>query len=131
MAAVLLVDAYSDERDMYAEYLRARGHSVTVIEDPRYALAHAVRRCPDVVISRTPPPLGGRELTLAFKRHPRTSHVPVIVITSTMERENRVASIRAGCDAYMLLPASPRELERTIYKMMARSRYQRSRRQKA
>ena len=56
------------------------------------------------------PRMSGLDATRALKAHPRTSHIPIIVITSFALSGDREKAAEAGADSYLAKPYSPREL---------------------
>jgi len=56
------------------------------------------------------PRMSGLDATRALKTDPRTSHIPIIVITSFALSGDREKAADAGADSYLAKPYSPREL---------------------
>ena len=63
-------------------------------------------------------PVDGIELTRRVRAEQATRHVAVVVITTRIEAMYAAAAIDAGCDGFLLLPASPElvayEVERGV-----------------
>jgi CheY-like chemotaxis protein len=116
--AVLVLDPIDDERDMYAEYLRATGFEVRTHPHADGVLAAISAAPPDVVIVRllpTPPGVGTTEIVRHLKQ--RTS-TPVVVITSSPLDSDRQAAAEARCDAYLVLPVIPDALVSAIKRVL-------------
>ena len=71
----------------------------------------AQRDPPDLILMDVQlPRMSGLDATRALKAHPRTSHIPIIVITSFALSGDREKAAEAGADSYLAKPYSPREL---------------------
>ena len=103
MAEILIVDDLQMFRDPVAEALRKRDYTVTVAEDGRQCLSTVQRRVPDLVILDVlMPVLGGVDTLLALRSEPRSSHLPVIMLTDAAERELIVKAGKLGISGYVL-----------------------------
>jgi len=119
---VLLVDAFNDEREMYAEYLRATGFNVRPFDNVESALADAALNSPSVAILRLHPWHGHREVPALIgriKRHAATRGARVVALGTAMSPDEREASLRAGSDRYVLIPCLPDQLVGTIGDVLA------------
>src|SRR5439155_14738543 len=78
----LLVDRDPDTRKMYAEYLRLSACDVDEAEDGREALAKAIARHPDVIVTETRlPGINGFDLCLLLRRDPSTTRISIVFVT--------------------------------------------------
>lgn len=79
--------------------------------DGRCGLAHAIEDPPDLVLSDVlMPDVDGFELTRQLKQDPRTSHVPIILITALADRESRIQGLAERADDYVVKPFDLDEL---------------------
>ena len=60
------------------------------------------------------PEMNGIELCEKLKTDERTSHIPVILLTSRSGVENKVEGIKTGADDYITKPFSVAELQARI-----------------
>jgi DNA-binding NtrC family response regulator len=123
---ILIIDAF-DERDMYAEAFRARGHTVvtasTAIEGLRLIQQHR----PDVVVQGLAlPDLSGIELGKRIKQHDRS--LPVIAISGFTDETTLRSARVCRFDAILLKPCLPEELLREILNAKSRTRLERAHR---
>ena len=119
----LLVDRDSDTRKMYAEYLRlAETCEIDEAEDGREALAKALTRHPDVIVTETRlPGINGFDLCTLLRRDTSTSTIPIIVVTGdAFDAEIRRAE-RAGADAVLTKPCLPEKLAGEIRRVLQAS----------
>src|SRR5437667_11853901 len=80
----LLVDSDDDTREMYAEYMRLASYDVEQATDGRQALAIAVSRRPNVVVTETQlPGIDGFNLCRLLRADQATSATPIVVVTGT------------------------------------------------
>jgi CheY-like chemotaxis protein len=109
-ARVLVVDWVAEEREMYVEGLQAEGFTVGAA-DPSAALALASTHAFDVILARVTQPheaIDGIELTRKIKT---ASHrIPVVLVTTRIEPSYRSEALSAGCDAFIMLPATPTDI---------------------
>jgi CheY-like chemotaxis protein len=118
-ARVLVVDWVPDEREMYVEGLQAAGFTVAVA-DPSAALALIGNHAVDVVLARVTQPhqaIDGIELTRQAKT--ASNRTPVVLVTTRIEPSYRAAALSAGCDAFVMLPATPTEIANILRDTLA------------
>ena len=109
-ARVLLADDNRDMREYLARLLSARWR-VETAEDGQVALAKACSEPPDLVLSDVMMPgLDGFELLRALRAHPRTSQVPVVLLSARAGEEALLEGLDAGADDYLVKPFTAREL---------------------
>ncbi len=75
---------------------------------------------PDIIITDLRmPEMDGLEFTQKLKTDPRTSHIPVILLTAVTDMENKVAGMKVGADDYITKPFSSEYLHARIENLMA------------
>jgi CheY-like chemotaxis protein len=119
MPTVLLAHANADDREMYAEYLRAHRFTVTEVASTDAAVQF-ITTC-DVLITGllVPGSFDGIELIGRMKQDPLTRDIPIIVVTACVVKHMQDAAKRAGCDALLLKPCSPDALLSEVLRVTA------------
>jgi len=114
--SVLVVDDFSDMRELYQQFLGLHGFHVVQAADGREALSVAQQVHPAaIVMDLEMPTMGGSEAARALKRDQRTKDIPILVLTGT-SRENQLADARAaGCAALLRKPCMPEVLLEAIH----------------
>lgn len=127
--SVLLIDAFGDEGEMYAEYLCACGFTTRICRDPQEAIDQATEAAPDVVVTRfrQQGALTGIDVARHLKAHEATRNVPIVMITASMDPAHRDAAFQAGCDGYLLLPTLPDALATELRRVLSLRRVTRPR----
>jgi len=106
--SILLVDDHRDGADTLDMLLRLRGYETRVVYTPSAALAAAVEKMPDVLISDIGmPQLDGCELA---QRIARLTGATPLMIAVTGYSQFRERCRLAGFDHFFLKPADPAEI---------------------
>lgn len=116
---VLVVDDEEAARRAVAAGLRAAGCDVAEAADGPSGLAAALRGDLDlVVLDLRLPGMPGEEVLATLRR---SSDVPVIVVSSKREEDDRVGLLDLGADDYLVKPFTVRELLARIRAVLRRS----------
>jgi signal transduction histidine kinase len=107
---ILLVDDNADMR-LYVRGLLAEHWIVETAADGQEALEKALLTTPTLVLSDVMMPrLDGFGLLRELRRHPRTSTIPVILLSARAGEESKVEGLERGADDYLVKPFSAQEL---------------------
>ena len=108
---ILVVEDNADVRAYIRQYLQA-DYQIQEARDGEEGLKIAQETVPDLVLSDLMmPKLDGYELCNALKTDPRTSHIPVILLTARAAQEDKLAGLETGADDYLTKPFDSRELQ--------------------
>ncbi len=119
---VLVADDNADMRQ-YVSRLLAEHYQVEAVADGELALAAALDRRPDLILTDVMmPKLDGVALMKAVRADSRTSAIPVIMLSARAGEESRVEGLEAGADDYLVKPFSARELLARVGAHTARKR---------
>lgn len=116
---IMVVDDDEEIRNFLKAELGER-YRVSVYSNGREALGAATDDQPDLVVSDVMmPEMDGFTLLSRMKNNTRTSHIPVVLLTTKIEHQSRVEGLRYGADAYIDKPFDLEELEACIAGLIA------------
>jgi DNA-binding response OmpR family regulator len=111
MWRVLVVDDDPKYCRILTEHFERAGHEVFAAGRGEPAIGLAATEQPQVILLDFDlPDARGSSVCRRLKDHPKTSSIPVAIVTGHAEEEIRVESFEAGADDYVLKPFSFREL---------------------
>jgi two-component system phosphate regulon response regulator PhoB len=120
-AKILVVDDEPDVTALLAYHLKAAGHSVQALNDPKRALGLAKEFRPDLVILDVMmPDLSGLEICRALRADPNFKDVPVVFLTARTEENDRISGLEGGADDYVCKPFSTKELMLRVQSILRR-----------
>jgi signal transduction histidine kinase len=107
---VLIADDNADMRH-YVGRLLAEHYRIEAVPDGEAALLAALEQPPDLILTDVMMPrLDGFGLMKALRADPRTSNLPIIMLSARAGEESRVEGLEAGADDYLVKPFSAKEL---------------------
>ena len=117
-ATLLVVDDSRSNLDLIKRWLERDGYRVVTAESGREALASIEKKLPDLVIVdvRMAPP-NGIQVCEWIKASPRTSHLPVVLLTGAVIGEEVRSGARA--DAILDKPAAPATLKAVVRRLLS------------
>jgi DNA-binding response OmpR family regulator len=112
--SVLLVDAFADARQMYAEYLATVNFRPIEVDDAADALKRA--QDADVIVTAIclPGPFDGIELVRRLRASDAACRKPIIVLSACALETERKRALEVGCSAFLPKPCLPDALVRQI-----------------
>jgi DNA-binding response OmpR family regulator len=118
---VLVVEDDVDIQDLVIALLSRVGHEVIAEDNGDAGLAAALSQGPDLVIlDWMMPGLSGVEVCRGMRADPRTTNVPVLMLTSKAQEADIDQAFTAGADDYMVKPFRGRELVSRVQALTAR-----------
>jgi DNA-binding response OmpR family regulator len=119
---ILIVE---DERDIsrMLEYnLRKEGYATVQAADGPSGAALAARERPDLVLLDIMlPGVDGIEVLKRLRSDPRTSSLPVIMLTAKSEETDKIVGLELGADDYMTKPFAIKELLARVKAVLRRA----------
>lgn len=95
--------------------LQKEGYVVTCVNNGQQGLDQYTKERPDMVITDVKMPrMTGNELVAAIRQTNADSETPIVVMTSTLENENREWIADVSHLTFIGKPVSPRELVRVV-----------------
>lgn len=86
---ILIVDDDIDDLILIEHELHKEGYDVSMTTDPEEGLRRARRELPDlIVLDEVMPKLFGSEVSAKLRDDPRTTHIPIVFLTSLKTAED-------------------------------------------
>ena len=109
-AVALVVEDNVDLRQFITDILQAH-YQVLTAEDGLQGERMAFEHIPDIIVSDVMmPQKDGYQLCHSLKNNPKTSHIPIILLTAKAGQDNKMAGLTQGADSYLTKPFDEREL---------------------
>lgn len=119
---ILFVEDDANLRELLRYNLDSEGFETEIASDGEAGLAKAREEGVDLILlDWMLPRLSGIEICERLKRDPKTSHIPIIMLTVRNDEEDRLRGLDAGADDYVAKPFSPKELFARINAILRRS----------
>lgn len=117
---LLIIEDNPDVVDYLTSCLQDSYH-LDIAFNGRIGIQKAIDQTPDIVISDVMmPEQDGYAVCDALKNDPRTSHIPIILLTAKADTPSKITGLQRGADAYLLKPFDKKELMIRLTKMMER-----------
>ncbi|CAN5334640.1 two-component regulator propeller domain-containing protein [soil metagenome] len=118
LARILLVED-NDELRQYLRQLLSPTFEVFLATDGLEGWEKTLEFLPDLVVSDVMMPRSnGLELCQKIKQHPKTMHIPVVLLTARAAAMHELEGLETGADEYMTKPFNPRLLHTKIAVML-------------
>jgi CheY-like chemotaxis protein len=119
---VLYVEDTEVIRDTIARLLKLNGYNVTFAKNGQEGVAKALTWHPQIVLmDLRMPVMDGYRAIEQLKNNPKTSHIPVIVVSAWSSKNERTQAKLAGADEFFVKPPDLNRLMSTIEKLVAES----------
>ena len=108
---ILVIEDQEDNRRIVRDLLTSVGYQLVEAVTGAEGVAMAEMHRPDLILMDIElPVLDGYEATRRIKANPALRQIPIIALTSYALSGDDIKAQKAGCDAYMAKPFSPRVL---------------------
>jgi DNA-binding response OmpR family regulator len=119
LQTILIVDDEQNIRNILDFSLGSEGYRCVTAGDGEEALYLAQVEDPALVILDVMMPRGdGFQICQRLKRDPKTSAIPVILLTARNSREDRRRGQKAQADEYITKPFSPNHLVERVQSLL-------------
>ena len=123
MHTVLVVDDETDILELVVFNLERQQFKVLTADNGISAVQVAKDKIPDlIVLDLMLPGMDGFSVYRELRADPRTSSIPVLMLTAKGEVNDRIAGLELGADDYVTKPFSPRELLLRVRALLKRTR---------
>ena len=121
---ILIVDDDPHSREILRATLSPLGHDIHLAEDGKQALARAYSVLPDLIfLDIMMPGMTGIEVCQELRANPKTSRVPIIILTALSDRKTRLEGIKAGGDEFITKPVDTLEVRLRAKTILDLNRY--------
>ena len=122
MARILIVDDSPTQLLSLKRVVEKLGHSVIVAEDGAAGVEAAKREIPELILMDVVMPnLNGFQATRSIAKDPKTSHIPVILVTTKGQETDKIWGMRQGAKAYVTKPIDEKELTQAIATLLPKA----------
>jgi two-component system, cell cycle response regulator DivK len=121
-ATILIIEDYSDTRELLSALLRSRGYNIIEAEDGLEGLLKATGMYPDLIImDLSLPEMDGVEAARRIHSQAKLSHIPILVVSAYLTEDVKADARAAGCVAVFPKPFDDVALLEKIATTLARS----------
>ena len=122
MARILIVDDSPTQLLSLKRVVEKLGHIVLSAEDGSAGVEVAKREVPDLILMDVVMPnLNGFQATRSISKDPKTSHIPVILVTTKGQETDKIWGMRQGAKAYVTKPIDEKELVQAINDLLPKA----------
>jgi phosphate regulon transcriptional regulator PhoB len=119
---ILIIEDEADLVELIAYNLKKEGFTVDSTSDGEAALGKIRKGHYDLLIlDLMLPGIQGIELCRIVRNDPKTTGLPIIMLTAKGEEIDRILGLEMGADDYMAKPFSPRELVARVKAVLRRA----------
>src|SRR5260370_13258124 len=105
MANILVVEEEQLMARLLKEMLLVGGYQAVTILNGEDAVQFALRETPHLIIlDLMLPGIDGYEVVQCLRTHPKSMHIPIIVLSSLGETKDKVQAFEVGADDYITKP---------------------------
>lgn len=105
---VLIIEDIEENMRLFNAILKLENAHILEADLARAGIEIATRQQPDIIVMDLQMPgLDGLSATRLLRADPRTSSIPIVVITASAMSEDRKRAFEAGCDGYITKPIDP------------------------
>lgn len=120
---ILVVDDEADIVELVSYNLKKEGFIVDSASDGETALTKIRKgKYGLLILDLMLPGIQGMELCRILRNDPKTSVLPIIMLTAKGEEVEKILGLEMGADDYMAKPFSPRELVARVKAVLRRSK---------
>ena len=122
---ILIADDHHINREFLKILCQSKGFEVIEARNGREAVELASLKKPSLILMDVMmPELNGFQATEKLKQQEQTKHIPIIIVTSLDNREERLNAIEKGANDFLTKPVDFKELELRIRNNLQVKQYQ-------
>ena len=121
---IILVEDEQDIVNLVVHYLSKEGYTVKSSQDGIKGYQLIKQEKPDLaILDLMLPELDGLEICKRLRMNPKTSMLPIIMLTAKGEESDKIVGLELGADDYVTKPFSPKELVARVKALLRRSEH--------
>lgn len=118
---IVVVEDEEDILELLRYHLTREGYNVTTATNGEQALKIIAQKMPALVLlDLMLPGLNGLELCRSLKKDPKTSAIPIMMVTAKNEESDVVIGLELGADDYIMKPFSLKVLVARVHALLRR-----------
>ena len=119
---IIIIEDEPDISVLVVHYLTQEGYKVNTCADGIEGLRRVKADRPDLLIlDLMLPELDGLEICKRLRTDPKTSNLPIIMLTAKGEESDKIVGLELGADDYLTKPFSPKELVARVKALLRRA----------
>ncbi len=119
IANILFVEDQPMPQVIIGDLLKKNKYNVTLAVDGVDGVKKAIESPPDLILmDMNMPKMNGDEACKKMKQDPNTKDIPVIMLTSSQDRDTVVRSIQAGADDYIIKSGEHAQLLKKVKRIL-------------
>jgi cyclic di-GMP phosphodiesterase len=123
-ASILIADDDLISVRFLKRLLTREGHHVSVVTSAEGVASACAANPPDLILLDLVAPSGQAfEVCRRLKAAGATRLIPIVIVTSRSDRQQRIEGINAGCDDFIGKPFDPMELHARLHSLIRLKRY--------
>jgi diguanylate cyclase len=124
-ANIFMVDDEPTTMQVVQVFLEDAGyHNFFLISKSTEAMASLEKRRPDLLLlDLAMPQVSGFDILKAVRVHPKLKHLPVIILTSSSDKQDKLTALDLGATDFLAKPVDPSELVLRVRNTLAAKAY--------
>lgn len=124
-ATIVIVDDEPTTMEVVKVFLEEAGyHNFILIENSSEAMEVLEQQRPDLLLlDLIMPEVSGFNLLKAVREHPNLKHLPVIILTSSSNNQDKLSALDLGATDFLAKPVDPSELRLRVRNTLAAKAY--------
>ncbi|MDI1471802.1 MAG: response regulator [Thermodesulfovibrio sp.] len=116
---VLVVDDDKTTRKMLSLILKSKGYDVVTAENGMDGLQKlGLEQINLILTDMNMPYMDGIEFTKQVRANPDFSHIPIVMLTTEADEEEKQRAYKAGVDDYLIKPATAEQIVESMKKII-------------
>lgn len=116
---ILVVDDDKTTRKMVSLILKSKGYEVVTAENGMDGLQKlGLEQINLILTDMNMPYMDGIEFTKQVRTNPEIAHIPIVMLTTEADEEEKQRAFKAGVDDYLVKPATAEQILESMRKII-------------